>query len=166
MVPLGHSLMPHMHGWPYAQDDLALLFVDMRSTLLVRMAAAATVIEELCLRTETFEQVPMVYGNPGDLVVCAPQVPTISMCFRVPSEAAADAWESLQGRLRWVLTPVFSVMRFWDRLLKTFRVKLSRVGDNEDHQSVPCGAVRFMGMLFIVDEILRLLVLGARRTRG
>lgn len=56
-----------------SQDDLALLFVDMRSTLLVRVAAAASVIEELCLRTETFEQVSM-YSNAGDLVVCAPQV--------------------------------------------------------------------------------------------
>lgn len=50
----------------------------MRSTLLVRMAAAGAVMDELCLRTETFEQVSMVYGSPGELVVCAPQVSEIT----------------------------------------------------------------------------------------
>ncbi|CAN0068067.1 unnamed protein product, partial [Sphacelaria rigidula] len=54
-------------------DDLALLFVDMRATLLVRAMVANAVMDELCLRTETFEQVSMVFGSPGELVVCAPQ---------------------------------------------------------------------------------------------
>lgn len=58
---------------PSLQDDLALVFVDMRSTLLVRTAAVEQVTEEICLATETFEQA-VAYGSPGALIVSAPQV--------------------------------------------------------------------------------------------
>eukprot|EP00903_Cladosiphon_okamuranus_P011016 g10405.t1 len=57
-------------------DDLALFFVDMRSTLLVRAAAAGPIAEELCLKTETFEEAaPSGMGVSGlrAVVVCAPQ---------------------------------------------------------------------------------------------
>lgn len=73
-LPLFFSRFSFLFCRFLSQDDLALLFVDMRSTLLVTTAAAGAVMDELCLRTETFEQVSMVYCSPGELVVCAPQV--------------------------------------------------------------------------------------------
>ena len=54
----------------------------MRSTLLVRAAAAGPIAEELCLKTEKFEEAAGPPGAPGTggagspraMVVCAPQV--------------------------------------------------------------------------------------------
>ncbi|CAN0080798.1 unnamed protein product, partial [Discosporangium mesarthrocarpum] len=54
-------------------DDLALFFVDMRATLLVRRANTMEVVSEISLRTEAFEHLPGIYGPPTELVVCAPQ---------------------------------------------------------------------------------------------
>lgn len=75
--------------WIAIQDDLALFFVDMRSTLLVRMAAAGPIMDELCLRTETFEKA-IVYAPPGELIVCAPQVKRpFNMMWRREEEGLA-----------------------------------------------------------------------------
>ncbi|CAM9330309.1 unnamed protein product [Ectocarpus sp. 4 AP-2014] len=53
-------------------DDLSLFFVDMRATLLLRTATAGPIMDELCLKAETFEEA-VVFGNPGEVVVCVPQ---------------------------------------------------------------------------------------------
>lgn len=60
------------------QDDLSLVFVDMRATLLVRAAAAGPIMGELCLKRETFEEA-VVFGNPGEAVVCIPQARKIPL---------------------------------------------------------------------------------------
>ncbi|CAM9674543.1 unnamed protein product, partial [Hapterophycus canaliculatus] len=54
------------------QDNLALFFVDMRSIVLVRAAEASSMLGELCLKTEAFEEAESS-ARAGEVIVCAPQ---------------------------------------------------------------------------------------------
>ncbi|CAB1117965.1 unnamed protein product [Ectocarpus sp. CCAP 1310/34] len=64
-------------------DDLSLFFVDMRATLLLRTATAGPIMDELCLKAETFEEA-VVCGNLGEVVVCIPQL------YKIPHSVVVD----------------------------------------------------------------------------
>ncbi|CAM9822867.1 unnamed protein product, partial [Scytosiphon promiscuus] len=66
-VPLGMTKVPLQ-----IMDNLALFFVDMRSTVLFRAAEANSSLGEMCLDTEAFEEAKRD-GRPGGVIVCAPQ---------------------------------------------------------------------------------------------
>lgn len=91
----------------FAQDNLALFFVDMRSTVLVSAADASSVLEELCLSTEAFEKAEGS-ARPGEVIVCAPQVRPIMLSWfeHMWNNESARHHMSCRdfGRRRWVLS--------------------------------------------------------------